>query len=82
MEECRCARNIPGNGHKKYPHLLRGLEIECSNHVWSTDITYISLGDGHVYLTAVIDWSSRYGISWKLNNSWMLRSALNVWRTR
>lgn len=61
--------STPAKGHKKYPYLLRGLKIERSNHVWSTDITYIPLGDGHVYLTAVIDWSSRYVISWKLSNS-------------
>ena len=61
--------SIPGKGHKKYPYLLRGLEIERSNHVWCTDITYIPLGDSHVYLTAVMDWSSRYVISWKLSNS-------------
>jgi putative transposase len=61
--------SIPGKGHKKYPYLLRNLEIERSNQVWCTDITYIPLGDGHVYLTAVMDWSSRYVISWKLSNS-------------
>lgn len=59
----------PGKGHKIYPYLLRGLEITQSNHVWSTDITYIPLGAGHVYLAAVIDWSSRYVISWRLSNS-------------
>ena len=59
----------PGKGHKIYPYLLRNLEIKDSNHVWSTDITYIPLGSGHVYLTAVIDWSSRYVISWQLSNS-------------
>ena len=56
--------STPAKGHKKYPYLLRGLKIERSNHVRSTDITYIPLGDGHVYLTAVIDWSSRCVISW------------------
>ena len=61
--------STPAKGHKKYPYLLRGLKIERSNHVRSTDITYIPLGDGHVYLTAVIDWSSRCVISWKLSNS-------------
>lgn len=61
--------SIPGKGHKKYPYLLRNLKIERSNQVWCTDITYIPLGDGHVYLTAVMDWSSRYVISWKLSNS-------------
>jgi len=58
-----------GKGHKIYPYLLRNFEIKDSNQVWSTDITYIPLGSGHVYLTAVIDWSSRYVISWRLSNS-------------
>lgn len=61
--------SIPGKGHKKYPYLLRNMEIDRSNQVWCTDITYIPLGDGHVYLTAVMDWSSRYVIHWKLSNS-------------
>ena len=61
--------SIPGKGHKKYPYLLRNLDIGRSNQVWCTDITYIPLGDTHVYLTAVMDWSSRYVISWKLSNS-------------
>jgi putative transposase len=59
----------PGKGHKKYPYILRGIEIKRSNHVWSTRITYIPLGDSHVYLKAVIDWSSRHVLSWKLSNS-------------
>ena len=61
--------SVPDKDHKKYPYLLRNLEMECSNQVWCTDITYIPLGDTHVYLTAVMDWSSRYVISWKLSNS-------------
>ena len=61
--------SIPAQGHKKSPYLLRNLDIERSNQVWCTDITYIPLGDSHVYLTAVMDWSSRYVISWKLSNS-------------
>lgn len=61
--------STPGKGHKKYPYLLRNLEIERSNQVWCTDITYIPLGNSHVYLTAVMDWSSRYVISWRLSNS-------------
>lgn len=61
--------STPGKGHKIYPYLLRNLEIERSNQVWCTDITYIPLGDSHVYLTAVMDWSSRYVISWRLSNS-------------
>ena len=59
-------RNLskPAPGHKKYPYLLRGLEILRPNHVWSTDITYIRLKQGFIYLVAVIDWHSRYVLSW------------------
>jgi len=55
--------------HKVYPYLLRGINIERTDHVWSTDITYIRIGNGFVYLTAVIDWYSRYVLSWRLSNS-------------
>ena len=55
--------------HKVYPYLLRGVNIERPNHVWSTDITYIRISNGFVYLTAVIDWFSRYVLSWRLSNS-------------
>lgn len=55
--------------HKVYPYLLRGVNIEKNDHVWSTDITYIRIGNGFVYLTAVIDWYSRYVLSWRLSNS-------------
>jgi len=51
-------------GHKIYPYLLRGLEIVRPNQVWSTDITYIRLSQGFVYLVAIIDWYSRYVLSW------------------
>lgn len=59
-------RNLskPAPGHKIYPYLLRGLAILRPNHVWSTDITYIRLAQGFVYLVAVIDWHSRYVLSW------------------
>lgn len=55
--------------HKIYPYLLRGVNIERPDHVWSTDITYIRVANGFVYLTAVIDWFSRYVLSWRLSNS-------------
>lgn len=55
--------------HKIYPYLLRGVKAEKPDHVWSTDITYIRIGNGFVYLTAVIDWFSRYVLSWRLSNS-------------
>jgi putative transposase len=55
--------------HKVYPYLLRGVSILRPNHVWSTDITYIRMNAGFIYLTAVIDWYSRYVLSWRLSNS-------------
>lgn len=55
--------------HKKYPYLLRGVKIEGPNHVWSTDITYIRMLNGFLYLCAVIDWYSRLVLSWRLSNT-------------
>lgn len=59
--------SIPGTGHKIYPYLLRGVPVVRSNQVWSTDITYIRLAQGFVYLVVVMDWFSRYVISWSLS---------------
>ena len=53
--------------HKIYPYLLRNLNIVRPNQVWATDITYIPMKDGHVYLTAVIDWYSRKILSWRIS---------------
>lgn len=55
--------------HRVYPYLLRDLLINQVNQVWSMDITYIRLGKGFVYLTAIIDWHSRYVIAWRLSNT-------------
>ena len=55
--------------HPVYPYLLRDMEITHANQVWSTDITYIKLGKGFVYLAAVIDWKSRYVLSWRISNT-------------
>jgi putative transposase len=55
--------------HKRFPYLLNGLEIVRPNQVWSTDITYIRLRGGFVYLAAIIDWHSRYVIDWELSIS-------------
>ncbi len=52
-------------GHKKYPYLLRGLSIEHPDHAWCADITYIRLNQGYVYLMAIMDWHSRYVLSWE-----------------
>src|ERR1700687_5974095 len=56
-------------GPRVYPYLLRGVAIERVNQVWSTDITYIRLRAGFVYLVAVMDWYSRYVLSWALSNT-------------
>ena len=55
--------------HKTYPYLLRGVEVTRPNQVWSTDITYIRLARGFVYLVAVIDWYSRKVLAWRLSNT-------------
>lgn len=55
--------------HKIYPYLLRGLEIGRPNQVWATDITYIPMANGFVYLTAIMDWHSRKVLAWCLSNT-------------
>ena len=57
----------PAAGHRVYPYRLRGLAISRSNHVWSTDITYIRLRQGFIYLVAVMDWFSRYVLAWEVS---------------
>lgn len=59
----------PGAGHKIYPYLLRNVEIIRPNQVWSTDITYLPLRHGFLYLVAVLDWYSRHVLSWRLSNT-------------
>lgn len=59
----------PGAGHKVYPYLLRGVEVKRVDQVWSTDITYVGLPGGFMYLAAVIDWHSRYVLGWRLSNT-------------
>jgi putative transposase len=55
--------------HKIYPYLLKDVKIDTPNLVWSTDITYIQLREGFLYLVAIIDWYSRYVLSWRLSNT-------------
>lgn len=59
----------PHPQHKVYPYLLRGVTVARPNHVWSTDITYIRLAHGFVYLMAVIDWYSRKVLAWRISNT-------------
>jgi len=59
----------PAPGHQIYPYLLRGLPITHPDQVWSSDITYIPMGHGFMYLVAIIDWYSRYVLAWQLSNT-------------
>lgn len=59
--------SIPNKSHQVYPYLLKEVKIEKSDQVWSTDITYIRLRNGFVYLVAIIDWHSRYVISFRMS---------------
>src|SRR3954452_8994665 len=61
--------SLAGKGHRIYPYLLRGVKVERRDQVWSTDITYVPMAAGFMYLAAVIDWFSRYVIAWKLSNT-------------
>ncbi len=58
---------IPAKGHKIYPYLLRNLDIVRPDQVWSSDLTYIRLKHGFVFLTAVMDWYSRFVLSWEVS---------------
>ena len=60
--------NLANQAHKVYPYLLRGLVIDRPNQVWATDITYIPMARGFVYLVAIMDWYSRKVLSWRVSN--------------
>ena len=68
--------SFPGKGHKIYPYLLKNLPINRPNQVWCTDITYIRLTHGFVYLSVIMDWYSRFVLSWRLSNTLIPSSAL------
>jgi len=59
----------PAAGHKVYPYLLRNVAITQPDQVWSSDITYVPIRHGFLYLVAVLDWYSRYVLSWRLSNT-------------
>ncbi len=61
--------SLAGKGHRIYPYLLRQVRIERPDQVWSSDITYVPLATGFMYLAAVMDWYSRYVIAWRLSNT-------------
>src|SRR5262249_19773121 len=58
-----------GRGQRLYPYLLRGVTVQRRDQVWSTDITYVPLARGFMYLAAVLDWYSRYVLAWRLSNT-------------
>jgi putative transposase len=59
----------PAPGHEVYPYLLSGMEITRPNQVWAADITYIPMARGFLYLVVIMDWYSRYVLSWRLSNT-------------
>lgn len=61
--------SLAAPGHQVYPYLLRGVTIDRVNQVWSTDITYIRLQAGFIYLVAILDWHSRYVLSWEVSTT-------------
>ncbi len=64
--------------HKIYPYLLEGMQLSGSNLVWSTDLTYVPMPTGFMYLMAVIDWYSRYVLAWALSNTMDVFSCIQV----
>ena len=61
--------SIPNKNHEIYPYLLKGIEASYPNHIWGVDITFIKIKNDWLYLFAVIDWYSRYVLSWSLSNN-------------
>lgn len=70
--------SLPGKGHKIYPYLLKGLRIDRPNQVWATDICYMPMAKGFLYLVAVMDWHSRKVLSWRLSNTMDTRFCLDA----
>ena len=62
-------RTTPDPAHRVYPYLLRGLTVDRPDQVWCSDITYLPLSSGFVYLVAVMDWFSRYVLAWRISNT-------------
>lgn len=69
----------PGTGHRIYPYLLKGLGINGPNQVWCSDITYIPLQHGFMYLVAVMDWWSRYVLAWEVSNTLDSDFCIRAW---
>ena len=72
------AASAPAKGHRVCPYLLRGIDITRANQVWSADITYIPMSGGYMYLVAVMDWATRFVLSWRLSNCMASRFCLDA----
>ena len=59
----------PAPGHRIFPYLLKGVEVNRVDQVWAADITYIPMAKGFLYLVAIMDWHSRHVLAWKLSNT-------------
>jgi len=71
--------SVPGAGHRLYPYLLEGLAITGPDQVWCSDITYVPLAEGFMYLVATMDWWSRYVVGWELSNSLDSEFCIRAW---
>lgn len=71
--------SAPGEGHRIFPYLLKGLEISGPDQVWCMDITYVPLAYGFLYLVAVMDWWSRYVLAWELSNTMDSEFCVRAW---
>jgi putative transposase len=69
----------PGEGHRIYPYLLKDLEISGPDQVWCSDITYVPMACGFMYLVATMDWWSRYVLGWELSNSMDSEFCIRTW---
>jgi putative transposase len=69
---------VAGAGHRVYPYLLRGVAVCRPNQVWSTDLTYVPMRHGFLYLAAILDWYSRLVLAWRLSNSLDVRFCLEA----
>jgi putative transposase len=69
----------PGEGHRIYPYLLEGLEITGPDQVWCSDLTYVPLAEGFLFLVATMDWWSRYVVGWELANSRDSQLCIRAW---
>ena len=71
--------SLPESGHQIYPYLLRDLEVTGPDQVWCSDITYVPMATGFMYLVAVMDWWSRYVLGWRLSNTMEAAFCVDAW---